>query len=131
MQGQYRYSAWYRLPCKLEHLANSRGKQRHACLASQLIRMQSCSRRLRAGRCRTNRTYGLQKEEFPNLYYVTDVCMCEYTSHGHCGMLCGETVDNDSTLPVLAKTALSHVQAGADMVAPSDMMDGRIVSTPP
>lgn len=70
----------------------------------------------------------LAKQEFPNLYYVTDVCMCEYTSHGHCGMLCGHDVDNDKTLPLLAKTALSHVQAGADMVAPSDMMDGRILA---
>lgn len=70
----------------------------------------------------------LAKKEFPNLYYITDVCLCEYTSHGHCGMLNGQTVDNDSTLPVLAKTALSHVQAGADMVAPSDMMDGRILA---
>lgn len=66
------------------------------------------------------------KKEYPNLYYITDVCMCEYTSHGHCGMLEGTYVDNDRTLPLLAKTALSHVQAGADMVAPSDMMDGRI-----
>ena len=68
----------------------------------------------------------LAKREFPNLYYITDVCMCEYTSHGHCGALCGETVDNDATLSLLARTALSHVQAGADMVAPSDMMDGRV-----
>lgn len=68
------------------------------------------------------------KAEFPNLYYITDVCMCEYTSHGHCGVLCGDHVDNDKTLPLLAKTALSHVQAGADMVAPSDMMDGRILA---
>lgn len=66
------------------------------------------------------------KEKFPELYYITDVCLCEYTSHGHCGMLCGQEVDNDRTLPILAKTALSHVQAGADMVAPSDMMDGRV-----
>lgn len=66
------------------------------------------------------------KEHFPQLYYITDVCMCEYTSHGHCGILNGDTVDNDKTLEVLAKTALSHVEAGADMVAPSDMMDGRI-----
>lgn len=66
------------------------------------------------------------KKRFPELYYITDVCLCEYTSHGHCGMLKGEEVDNDATLQVLAKTALSHVQAGADMVAPSDMMDGRI-----
>lgn len=66
------------------------------------------------------------KRAVPELYYITDVCMCEYTSHGHCGALCGHDVDNDKTLPLLAKTALSHVQAGADMVAPSDMMDGRI-----
>ena len=52
--------------------------------------------------------------------------MCEYTSHGHCGVLCGQEVENDKTLELLAKTALSHVQAGADMVAPSDMMDGRV-----
>lgn len=66
------------------------------------------------------------KEKFPQLYVITDVCMCEYTSHGHCGILCDHDVDNDKTLDVLAKTALSHVKAGADMVAPSDMMDGRV-----
>ena len=66
------------------------------------------------------------KEQYPQCYIITDVCMCEYTSHGHCGILCGETVDNDKTLEVLCKTALSHVKAGADMVAPSDMMDGRV-----
>ena len=64
----------------------------------------------------------------PELYYITDVCMCEYTSHGHCGALCGHDVDNDETLPLLARTALSHVEAGADMVAPSDMMDGRVAA---
>ena len=72
------------------------------------------------------RALRLAKKDFPNLYLITDVCMCEYTSHGHCGMLCGHDVDNDKTLELLAKTALSHVQAGADMVAPSDMMDGRV-----
>lgn len=66
------------------------------------------------------------KERFPQLYLITDVCMCEYTSHGHCGILCGHEVDNDKTLEKLAQTALSHVEAGADMVAPSDMMDGHI-----
>ena len=66
------------------------------------------------------------KEQYPELYLITDVCMCEYTSHGHCGVLCDHYVDNDKTLELLAKTALSHVEAGADMVAPSDMMDGRI-----
>ena len=68
------------------------------------------------------------KKEFPELYMITDVCMCEYTSHGHCGVLCDHYVDNDETLKLLAKTALSHVEAGADMVAPSDMMDGRIAA---
>lgn len=66
------------------------------------------------------------KKQYPHLYCITDVCMCEYTSHGHCGILDGHTVDNDKTLEVLAKTAFSHAKAGADMVAPSDMMDGRI-----
>lgn len=66
------------------------------------------------------------KERFPELYLIGDVCMCEYTSHGHCGILGGEYVNNDKTLPYLANIALSQVQAGADMVAPSDMMDGRI-----
>ena len=66
------------------------------------------------------------KELFPDLYMIGDVCMCEYTSHGHCGVLCGHDVDNDKTLELLQKTALSQVQAGADMVAPSDMMDGRV-----
>jgi len=62
----------------------------------------------------------------PEMYIITDVCMCEYTSHGHCGVLCDHDVDNDKTLELLARTALSHVEAGADMVAPSDMMDGRV-----
>ncbi|MBQ8306996.1 MAG: porphobilinogen synthase [Blautia sp.] len=66
------------------------------------------------------------KQDYPELYLITDVCMCEYTSHGHCGVLCDHDVDNDPTLELLAKTALSHVQAGAAMVAPSDMMDGRV-----
>ena len=74
------------------------------------------------------RALRVAKKECPELYYITDVCLCEYTSHGHCGMLKGQEIDNDSTLPLLAKTALSHVQAGADMVAPSDMMDGRVAA---
>lgn len=68
------------------------------------------------------------RQEVPDLYYIGDVCMCEYTSHGHCGILKGTEVDNDQTLPYLAKIALSQVQAGADMVAPSDMMDGRVAA---
>ncbi len=66
------------------------------------------------------------KNRAPDMTVVTDVCLCEYTDHGHCGCLVGEEVDNDATLELLAKTALSHAQAGADMVAPSDMMDGRV-----
>ena len=66
------------------------------------------------------------KSNFPNLLVVTDVCMCEYTSHGHCGILCENNVDNDSTLEYIAKIALSHVQAGSDIVAPSDCMDGHV-----
>jgi porphobilinogen synthase len=66
------------------------------------------------------------KKECKNLLVITDVCMCEYTSHGHCGVLNGEEILNDETNLLLAKEALSHVKAGADMVAPSDMMDGRI-----
>ena len=68
------------------------------------------------------------KARYSDFYVITDVCMCEYTDHGHCGILRGQEVDNDQTLTVLAKTALSHVAAGADMVAPSDMMDGRIAA---
>jgi porphobilinogen synthase len=61
-----------------------------------------------------------------DLVLITDVCLCEYTSHGHCGVLHGDEIDNDATLELLARTAVSHVEAGADVVAPSDMMDGRV-----
>jgi porphobilinogen synthase len=66
------------------------------------------------------------KEAHPDLIVITDVCLCEYTSHGHCGIVRDGEIDNDITLEVLAKTAISHAEAGADVVAPSDMMDGRI-----
>jgi porphobilinogen synthase len=66
------------------------------------------------------------RESVPQLVLITDVCLCEYTSHGHCGVLDGEEVANDETLDLLARTAVSHVEAGADAVAPSDMMDGRV-----
>lgn len=66
------------------------------------------------------------KDSVPELYIITDVCMCEYTSHGHCGIVKGGDVLNDPTLELLAKEAVSHAKAGADMVAPSDMMDGRV-----
>jgi porphobilinogen synthase len=66
------------------------------------------------------------KETIPDLLVVTDVCLCEYTSHGHCGVVEDGRIKNDPTLELIARTALSHVEAGADMVAPSDMMDGRV-----
>jgi porphobilinogen synthase len=66
------------------------------------------------------------RDEVPDLLVVTDVCLCEYTSHGHCGVLDGDRVLNDPTLELLARTAVSHAEAGAHMVAPSDMMDGRV-----
>jgi len=68
------------------------------------------------------------KKEINDLLIITDVCLCEYTSHGHCGILAGEDILNDETIAVLAKEAVSHVEAGADMVAPSDMMDGRVLA---
>ncbi|MDJ0828580.1 MAG: porphobilinogen synthase [Desulfobacterales bacterium] len=66
------------------------------------------------------------KKHLPDLVVITDVCLCQYTDHGHCGIVEKDVIDNDATLDLLARTALSHVQAGADMVAPSDMMDGRV-----
>lgn len=66
------------------------------------------------------------KDAVPDMAVITDVCLCQYTDHGHCGMVENGRIDNDASLEVLAKTALSHAKAGADMVAPSDMMDGRV-----
>jgi len=68
------------------------------------------------------------KRQFPELLVITDVCLCEYTSHGHCGLITAGEVENDLTLNLLAQTALSHARAGADIVAPSDMMDGRVAA---
>ena len=68
------------------------------------------------------------RPRFPEALLMTDVCLCEYTSHGHCGVLHGDQVDNDESLSLLARTAVSHVEAGADVVAPSDMMDGRVAA---
>lgn len=74
------------------------------------------------------RAFREAKKHYPDMYLIGDVCMCEYTSHGHCGIIHNHDVDNDATLEYLAKIALSQVEAGADMVAPSDMMDGRIAA---
>src|SRR6266702_5824033 len=68
------------------------------------------------------------RPRFPELLLMTDVCMCEYTSHGHCGVLRGDEVDNDASIELIARTAVSHVEAGADVVCPSDMMDGRVAA---
>jgi porphobilinogen synthase len=68
------------------------------------------------------------RPRFPELVLLTDVCLCEYTSHGHCGVITDGSVDNDATLDLLARTAVSHVEAGADAVCPSDMMDGRVAA---
>ena len=68
------------------------------------------------------------KENYPAMYVITDLCMCEYTSHGHCGILTGQDVDNDKTLEYLARIAVAQARAGADMIAPSDMMDGRVAA---
>lgn len=66
------------------------------------------------------------KKNYPSLIIIADVCLCEYTSHGHCGIVCGEKILNDETLPLLSKMAVSLAKAGADIIAPSDMMDGRV-----
>lgn len=66
------------------------------------------------------------KQKHPELAVITDVCLCQYTDHGHCGVVDGDVIDNDGSLELIAKTALSHAKAGVDMVAPSDMMDGRV-----
>src|SRR3954464_14329277 len=68
------------------------------------------------------------RPRFPELLLLTDVCLCEYTSHGHCGILHGEEVANDESVELIARTASSHVEAGADVVCPSDMMDGRVAA---
>ena len=123
MTGQYRYSL-DRLPYKLEQLSKA------GVGSVMFFGIPDHKDEVGSGAYDpegiVQRALRIAKEKFPELYYVTDVCMCEYTSHGHCGVLCGHDVDNDKTLDLLAKTALSHVEAGADMVAPSDMMDGRV-----
>lgn len=68
------------------------------------------------------------KQHYPQLIIIADVCLCEYTSHGHCGMICGDKILNDETLPLLAKMSVSLAKAGADIIAPSDMMDGRVAA---
>lgn len=123
MEGQFRYSV-DRLPYELERLTKA------GVSSVMLFGIPDHKDEVGSGAYASDgivqRALEEAKKQFPELYYITDVCMCEYTSHGHCGVLCGHEVENDATLELLTKTALSHVQAGADMVAPSDMMDGRV-----
>ena len=123
MEGQFRYSV-DRLPFELERLQNA------GVNSIMLFGIPDHKDEVGSGAYDPNgivqKALREAKKQFPDMYYITDVCMCEYTSHGHCGVLCGHDVDNDATLELLAKTAVSHVEAGADMVAPSDMMDGRV-----
>ena len=123
MEGQFRYSV-DRLPFELERLQNA------GVNSIMLFGIPDHKDEVGSGAHDPNgivqKALREAKKQFPDMYYITDVCMCEYTSHGHCGVLCGHDVNNDATLELLAKTAVSHVEAGADMVAPSDMMDGRV-----
>lgn len=125
MEGQYRYSL-DRLPYKLEQL------EKAGVNSIMLFGIPDHKDEVGSGAYAQDgivqKALREAKSRFPEMYYVTDVCMCEYTSHGHCGVLCGHDVDNDKTLELLAKTALSHAQAGSDMIAPSDMMDGRVAA---
>lgn len=123
MEGQYRYSI-DRLPFELERLLNA-GVDKVMFFGIPDVKDEVGSQAY-AENGIVQRALRESRKKFPEMYLITDVCMCEYTSHGHCGVLCGHDVENDSTLELLAKTALSHVEAGADMVAPSDMMDGRV-----
>ena len=125
MPGQYRFSV-DRLPYELERL--TKAGVENLMLFGIPAHKDEMGSQAYAENGIVQRALREGKKQFPGLYYITDVCMCEYTSHGHCGVLCGYDVENDATLELLAKTALSHVQAGADMVAPSDMMDGRILA---
>ena len=123
MEGQFRYSV-DRLPFELERLQNA------GVNSIMLFGIPDHKDEVGSGaydpKGIVQKALREAKKQFPDMYYITDVCMCEYTSHGHCGVLCGHDVNNDATLELLAKTAVSHVEAGADMVAPSDMMDGRV-----
>lgn len=123
MPGQYRWSI-DRMEEKLEELADA------GVGSVMLFGIPDCKDELGSGAYAQDgivqKGFRKAKEACPDLFYIGDVCLCEYTSHGHCGVLRGHEVDNDETVKLLAKTALSQVQAGADMVAPSDMMDGRV-----
>ena len=123
MPGQMRYSP-DTLPYILTELANS--DVQNVMLFGIPANKDACGSQAYHDHGIVQEAFRIAKKEVPELYYIGDVCMCEYTDHGHCGILKGDSVDNDKTLPLLAKTAVSQVAAGADMIAPSDMMDGRV-----
>lgn len=125
MEGQYRYSV-DRLPQIMDRLVKA-GVEK-VLLFGIPAHKDVCGSQAYDEEGIVQRAIRFIREHYPLVYIVTDVCMCEYTSHGHCGILDGESVDNDRTLEYLNRIALSHVKAGAHMVAPSDMMDGRIGS---
>ena len=125
MEGQYRYS--------VDQLYHIMDKLVEAGVEKVLLfgipaEKDACGSQAYDENGIVQRTIRCIRENYPSVYIITDVCMCEYTSHGHCGILCGESVDNDKTLAYLNRIAVSHAKAGAHMVAPSDMMDGRIGS---
>lgn len=125
MEGQYRYSI-DRMLYKLEEL--QKAGVNSVMLFGLPEHKDEKGSQAYAGNGIVQKALEAARKRFPGLYLITDVCLCEYTSHGHCGLLDGTCVDNDATLELLTKTAVSHVQAGADMVAPSDMMDGRVLA---
>ena len=124
MPGQYRWSL-DRFPEKLEEL------QEAGVNSLMLFGIPDVKDEVASSAYAENgivqRAVRLCKEQAPDMFCITDVCLCEYTSHGHCGVLKGQEVDNDPSVELLARTAVSHAAAGADMVAPSDMMDGRVL----
>ena len=123
MEGQYRYSV-DRMGYELERVAKA-GVGSVMLFGIPDVK-DECGSQAYAEDGIVQRALREAKRLFPDLYYITDVCMCEYTSHGHCGVLRGSEVDNDATLELLSRIALSDVEAGAYMVALSDMMDGRV-----
>lgn len=125
MEGQYRYSV-DQLSVIMDRLVDA-GVEK-VLLFGIPAHKDDCGSQAYEENGIVQRTIRYIRENYPSVYIITDVCMCEYTSHGHCGILCGESVDNDKTLEYLNRIAVSHARAGAHMVAPSDMMDGRIGS---
>lgn len=125
MPGQYRYSV-DQLPYALEELQNA--GVNNILMFGIPEHKDEVGSQAYAEDGIVQRALRETKRTFPDMIAIADVCMCEYTSHGHCGILCDHDVDNDKTLKYLSQIALSQVEAGADVVAPSDMMDGRVLA---